>query len=77
LGGSGPPGDERRKDGTATAGGRGRGFGAFGGFGAPGAEGPTNADVAALLRELMAQKGVAIVEHGVAAASPPAGEAGA
>jgi len=66
----------RRGEGRGGGGGRGRGFGPpGGGFGPPGAanEGPTNEDVAALLRELMQAQGVAIVEHGIA--GPPAPEA--
>jgi len=68
----------RRGEGRGGGGGRGRGFGPpGGGFGPPGAgaEGPTNEEVAALLRELMQAQGVAIVEHGVA--GPPAPEAAA
>ena len=70
---------EGRRGEGGPGGGGGRGFGPFGGgggggFGPPGAaaEGPTNEDVAALLRELMEAKGVAIVEHGVAGGAPPA-----
>jgi ankyrin repeat protein len=65
----------RRGEGRGGGGGRGRGFGPPGGLGPPGAgnDGPTNEDVAALLRELMQAQGVAIVEHGVA--GPPAPEA--
>lgn len=64
----------RRGEGRGGGGG-GRGFGPpGGGFGPPGgaAEGPTNEDVAALLRELMRAGGVEIVEHGVAGGGPPA-----
>jgi ankyrin repeat protein len=59
----------RGEGGGGPGGGRG-----FAGFGPPGgdAEGPTNEDVAALLRELMEAQGVAIVEHGtVPAATGP------
>ena len=69
----------RRGEAGRGGGGRGRGFGPpGGGLGPPGAgdDGPTNEDVAALLRELMQAQGVAIVEHGVAGPPAPANGAG-
>jgi ankyrin repeat protein len=69
----------RRGEGGPAGGGR--GFGGFpgGGFGPPGAnaEGPTNEDVAALLRELMQAQGVPIVEHGISGGGPAARAGGA
>jgi ankyrin repeat protein len=53
----------RRADGERRPGGFGGGFAPGGGFGSP--DGPTQEDVAALLRELMESSGVPIVEHGV------------
>jgi len=66
----------RRGEGGGGGGGRGRGFG--GGFGPPGGDddGPTNEDVAALLRELMEGNGFEIVEHGTAAPAPGPGRGG-
>jgi ankyrin repeat protein len=67
----------RRGEGRGGGGGgRGRGFGPPGG--PPGAadDGPTNEDVAVLLRELMQAQGVAIVEHGIAGPPAPAAAGG-
>jgi ankyrin repeat protein len=54
---------------------RGPGFGGGPLGGGPGGDGPTPEDVAKLLRELMQDAGVAIVEHGVAPESGPGGDA--
>lgn len=55
----------RGEGGDVGGGGRGRGFGP--GFGPPGgaAEGPSNEEIAAVLRELMTTHGFEIVEHGM------------
>jgi hypothetical protein len=66
-------------EGRRGEGGGGGGRGGFGGFGGPpgmpggNSTGPTNEDVAALLRELMQNGGFEIVEHGTAAAAPGPG----
>jgi hypothetical protein len=69
----------RRGEGGGGGGGGRGGFGGFGGFGGgPGgnSDGPSNEDVAALLRELLQANGFEIVEHGTAAAAATPGPAG-